>query len=129
MQHESEDARSLRELTERIEVAKAKRAPPPRREEAHSQAEVAWRMVIELVAGIAIGTGIGFGLDALLGTRPWFLILFCLLGFAAGVNVMMRTAREVAAKQSGAVAPERGTGARVPDETGPRSERESANGG
>ena len=121
MQHESEDARSLRELTERIEAAKARNAPPPRHADGHSQAEVAWRMVIELVAGIAIGTGVGFGLDALLGTRPWFLILFCLLGFAAGVNVMMRTAKEVAAKQNGAEAPR--------DETGPGPERENANGG
>jgi ATP synthase protein I len=51
--------------------------------------------VIELVAGLAIGFGIGYGLDALLGTRPWLMVLFIFLGLAAGVNVMLRTAREV----------------------------------
>ena len=108
-----DDARRLKDLSERIEAVKARSAPPPAREEAHSQAEVAWRMVIELVAGIAIGTGIGMGLDALLGTRPWLLILFCLLGFAAGVNVMMRTAREISERSQGG-------GGSTEDDSGPR---------
>ena len=56
---------------------------------------MAWRMVIELVAGIAIGFGIGYGLDRLFGTLPVFLILFIGLGFVAGVRTMMRTAQEV----------------------------------
>lgn len=61
----------------------------------HSQAQMAWRMVIELVSGLAIGFGIGYGLDSLLGTSPWLMILFIFLGFAAGVNVMIRSAREM----------------------------------
>ncbi|WP_347853446.1 AtpZ/AtpI family protein, partial [Planktomarina sp.] len=52
-------------------------------------------MVIELVAGIAIGFGIGYGLDWLFGTLPIFLILFIGFGFVAGVRTMMRTAQEV----------------------------------
>jgi len=52
-------------------------------------------MVIELVAGLAIGFGIGYGIDAVAGTMPLFLVLFTLLGFAAGVQTMLRTAREV----------------------------------
>jgi ATP synthase protein I len=58
-------------------------------------ANMAWRMVIELVAGIAIGFGIGYGLDWLFGTLPIFLILFIGFGFVAGVRTMMRTAQEV----------------------------------
>ena len=69
--------------------------PNPHMGEHYSQAQHAWRMVIELVAGIAIGFGIGYGLDALLGTLPIFLVLFVLMGFAAGVRTMMRTAKEV----------------------------------
>ena len=59
-------------------------------------------MVIELVAGLAIGFGIGYGLDAVFGTQPLFLVIFILFGFAAGVNVMLRSAKEVQRKQSGA---------------------------
>lgn len=86
---------ALRRLEARLERARAAQAPPPPKEEHYTLANLAWRMVIELVAGLAIGFGIGMGLDALFGTRPVLLVLFTLLGFAAGVNVMVRTAREV----------------------------------
>ena len=93
----SHDPERLRALEARLAEARARRAPPPpaHGEEHYSQATIAWRMVTELVAGIGIGFGIGLGLDALLGTRPVMLVLFVLLGFAAGVRVMMRTAEEV----------------------------------
>ena len=58
-------------------------------------------MVIELVAGLLIGFGMGYGLDSLFGTLPIFLILFTLLGFVAGVRTMMRTAREFQAQEMG----------------------------
>lgn len=61
----------------------------------YSQAQLAWRMVIELVAGLGIGFGIGYGLDTILGTMPLFLVLFIGFGFAAGVKTMLRSAREV----------------------------------
>jgi len=67
-------------------------------EEHYSQLQLAWRMVIELVAGLGIGFGIGYGLDSLLGTTPIFLVLFIFFGLAAGVLTMMRTAKEVQTK-------------------------------
>jgi len=67
-------------------------------EDHHSQAQLAWRMVIELVAGLAIGFGIGYGLDTLFGTMPIFLVLFIFFGLAAGVLTMMRSAKEVQKK-------------------------------
>lgn len=71
--------------------------PGPRADEHFSQANIAWRMVIEMVSGLGIGFGIGYGLDVLFGTIPLFLVLFTFLGLAAGVRVMLRTAREVEA--------------------------------
>ncbi len=56
---------------------------------------MAWRMVIEMVSGLGIGFGIGLGLDALFGTMPLFMVLFTMLGFAAGVKVMLRSAKEM----------------------------------
>lgn len=87
----------LRELEARIDRVRSAQQPPPRADEHYSQANVAWRMVIELVSGLGIGFGIGLGLDAVFGTRPFLLVLFILLGFAAGVRVMLRTARELGA--------------------------------
>ncbi len=60
---------------------------------------MAWRMVIELVSGLGIGFAIGYGLDWLLGTTPWLLVIFILAGFAAGVKTMLGTAREMARVQ------------------------------
>ena len=89
------DPQKLTELENRIARMKAATVPKPAKEEHYTMANMAWRMVIELVAGIAIGFGIGYGLDWLFGTVPIFLILFIGLGFVAGVRTMMRTAQEV----------------------------------
>ncbi|PJJ85712.1 ATP synthase protein I [Brevirhabdus pacifica] len=88
------DKERLKQLDARIAAAKSARKPKPHSEEHYSQAHLAWRMVIELVAGLGIGFGIGYGLDYVLETLPIFLVLFTLLGFAAGVKTMMRTAKE-----------------------------------
>ena len=90
---------TLDSLSKRIEAAKARQAPAPQMDEHYSQAQQGWRMVTELVAGLLIGFGIGYGLDVLLGTLPIFLILFTLLGFIAGVRVMIRTAQEIQDRQ------------------------------
>lgn len=89
------DPKALAELEARINAAKAAKAPERQHHDHHSAAGAAWRMVIELVVGLGMGFGIGFGLDRLFGTIPIFLILFTLLGFAAGVRTMMRTAAEI----------------------------------
>ncbi len=91
------DPDRLRALEARL--AKVTKAPKERSEtgKTFSQGEVAWRMVIELVSGMLLGLSIGYGLDWLFGTIPVFLIIFVLLGFAAGVKTMMGTAREMAA--------------------------------
>ena len=48
------------------------------------------RVGVELVSALAVGLAIGWGLDWLLGTRPWLLVLFVLLGGAAGVANVWR---------------------------------------
>lgn len=91
----------LRQLDERIAELKRAHEPEKRHQDEHySQANIAWRMVTELVAGLGIGFGIGYGLDSLFGTMPLFLVLFVFLGFAAGIKTMLRTADEVRRKQS-----------------------------
>ncbi len=57
------------------------------------------RLSSELVAGVLVGAGLGWGFDRLLSTSPWGLIVFLLLGFTAGVINVMRAAG-VMAKQS-----------------------------
>jgi ATP synthase protein I len=50
------------------------------------------RLSAELVAGVLVGTGIGWLLDRWLGSSPWGMVVFLLLGFAAGVFNVMRAA-------------------------------------
>jgi ATP synthase protein I len=99
----SEDpfAERLKRLEDRIAAAKASRAEPVSPANAKfTQSSLAWRMVTELVAGMLLGLAIGWGLDSLFGTRPAFLVIFALLGFAAGVRTMMRTAGEIRDKRA-----------------------------
>jgi len=51
-----------------------------------------FRLSSELVAGVLVGAGLGWLIDRLLGISPWGLIVFLLLGFAAGVVNVMRSA-------------------------------------
>ena len=87
--------RRMKELEERLGAYHKAATPGPRKDEPHSQAQLAWRMVTELVAGLLIGFGIGYGLDRLSGTMPLFLVLFTLLGLAAGIKTMLRSAGEL----------------------------------
>jgi ATP synthase protein I len=104
------DPDRLQALEERIARAREAATPKPHRAEDYSQGQLAWRMVIELVAGLMIGFGIGYGLDTLFGTLPIFLVLFMLLGLAAGVRTMLRSAKEVQDRRDSAAAAEGGEG-------------------
>ncbi|GAA6163580.1 AtpZ/AtpI family protein [Pelagimonas sp. KU-00592-HH] len=88
----------MAQLEERIEAARRAQDPKPRVDEHYSAANLAWRMVIELVAGLGIGFGIGYGLDSLIGTLPIFMVLFTMLGLAAGIKTMLRSATEIQEK-------------------------------
>lgn len=92
--------RKLEDLEARLAALKANKTQEKAHQEEHyTQAQIAWRMVTEMVAGLGIGFGIGYGLDWLFGTTPFLMVLFTLLGVAAGINVMLRTAKEVQNRQ------------------------------
>lgn len=106
-----EHKKRIDELEAKIAAAKKAQLPGPRTDEHYSQAQLAWRMVIELVAGLGIGFGMGYGLDVLFGTLPLFMVIFTMLGLAAGIKTMLRSANEVQEKKLAEVAEERDEGA------------------
>jgi len=57
---------------------------------------MAFRIATDLVVSVAVGTGIGYGLDYLLGTKPWLMLVFFMLGSAAGVMNVIRIANATA---------------------------------
>ncbi|MGD9741468.1 MAG: AtpZ/AtpI family protein [Dongiaceae bacterium] len=48
-------------------------------------AGVGYRVSVELFAGMLFGGGLGWLLDRWLDTKPWLMVLFFLLGAAAGL--------------------------------------------
>ncbi|MBS0248028.1 MAG: AtpZ/AtpI family protein [Proteobacteria bacterium] len=96
----SDDEAALSARLERLgeRIASANRHPE---DDARSDGKAAnsasayargFRMSTELVAGVLVGGGLGWLLDRWLGISPWGLIVFLLLGFAAGVLNVMRAA-------------------------------------
>ncbi len=51
-----------------------------------------FRLSSELIAGVVVGAAIGWGIDYLLSTSPFGLIVFFLLGFVAGLVNLVRSA-------------------------------------
>ena len=89
---ENPDPERLKALAEKLEVAQER--PTHKKHDAgkYSGAGPAWQMVVELTTGMAIGVIGGLALDAWTGLAPLFVVVFTLLGFAAGVRVMIQTA-------------------------------------
>jgi ATP synthase protein I len=103
------DPDRLRRLEARLDGLKEKPKPAQTNTvKGFSQGEVAWRMVIELCTGMVLGMAIGYGLDVLFSTLPVFLIIFSLIGFAAGVKTMLGSAKQLA--QTKAADPATGKG-------------------
>lgn len=111
--HDDPDGDRLKALNARIEAHKAARPEDsPHQKKDYALANLAWRMVIELVAGLGIGFGMGYGLDWLFGTIPIFLVIFTLLGLAAGIKTMLGSAQELGERQAAKHAAEQEENAR-----------------
>lgn len=89
---------SLKDLDERIErLRREEKTRAGRRSDEGTPTGglgLGFRIATELVAAFAVGGGIGYLLDRALGTAPWLMVAFLVLGAAAGMlnvyRVMMR---------------------------------------
>ncbi len=84
------DQKRLDDLGRRIEAV---RDLHPEAKPAPSSLSVVWRLSTELVAAVFVGAALGIGFDRLTGLRPLGIILFLVLGVAAGFTMVFRTAR------------------------------------
>ena len=85
------DAR-LRRLKEQVREDQG--ADGPRDGGPRSAGGWAFKLSFELAAGLVVGGGIGWLLDTLFGTTPWMLILFFILGGAAGMWTVYKSSME-----------------------------------
>ncbi len=55
----------------------------------------AFRLGTELIAAVVVGTIIGFILDNWFDTKPWFIIIFFIIGVIAGMLNVIRVAKRM----------------------------------
>ena len=89
---------ALDELGARLDEARGDpidptRAPASEAAKKGSALSLAFRVGVELISAVAVGTAIGWGLDEWFGTRPWLMLVFIILGGAAGILNVYRMAR------------------------------------
>lgn len=82
------------ELGRRLDQAKARGQPAEEAANRGRSYAVALRFASELVAGVGIGAFIGWALDRHFGTGPFLMVLFVILGFAAGMLNVIRAAQK-----------------------------------
>ena len=92
----AEDPSEPEGFAERLRAARASQRErsqgKPRMAPSGAVLGVGFRLGVELIAAIIVGVGIGWLLDWWLGTGPWLLVLFFLLGAAAGMLKAIRGA-------------------------------------
>jgi ATP synthase protein I len=91
------DPKDLDALSERLDEARRrdeKRKPRP----PVTSLGVAFRFGTELLAAVAVGVAIGWGLDWVFGTRPVFILIMFVLGAAAGMRNVIVLANEINAQ-------------------------------
>lgn len=111
------DPSSQDDFDARLRAAQAKRSKRSEKSDRDARGgglALAFRIGVELVSALIVGVGIGILLDRWLGTTPWMLLLFFLLGSAAGI---LNVSRAMGGYGYGA-------GYRRPNNEGDRSDRD-----
>ena len=94
------DSVSLKDLDARLKAAQTRErlTETPLGETAQVDQRavgVGVRIAVELLSGLLVGLGVGYALDRWLGTRPWLMLAFLVLGSAAGFMNVLRAVRSL----------------------------------
>jgi ATP synthase protein I len=66
---------------------------PPSNVMSHRQTSGAYRILVDMIAGLLVGGFLGYWIDRWLGWAPYSLVTGLVLGFIAGVNNAWRAIR------------------------------------
>ena len=91
MNNNNDKISKLKEKIQNIEEKKIKKSIPKK----ESGAGFAFKISTELIAALIVGTGIGLIVDNYLGTNPFGLIIFFILGAFAGFLNIYRVMRRI----------------------------------
>ena len=89
--------RDLKEISTRLEIAKKNIKKKQIRNKSSNAASLgkALKISTELVAAVVVGSTIGFLLDNWFGTKPVLTICFFIIGVAAGISNVFKTAKKM----------------------------------
>ncbi|MGH6864794.1 MAG: AtpZ/AtpI family protein [Methyloceanibacter sp.] len=99
----SQSGRDNRNIRQRLDALEGKLAATRGRQEPAPEPDAArgksmgqaLRLATEMVAGVAVGGFIGWALDSWLGTAPFLMVAFLILGATAGIMNVVRTAKSM----------------------------------
>lgn len=93
----------LRELDERLALQRRKSDPAYQEGSGREVSGIgkAVRLVSEFASAILVGILMGYGIDQLLGSTPWGILIFLLIGFAAGLLNLVRAAKRLEMEEAG----------------------------
>jgi ATP synthase protein I len=88
------ERRRLDDLDARLKKARTPEVKPSQDVRvSHRETGVAYRVLVDMIAGLLVGGFIGYWLDRWQGWAPWSLVGGLIVGFAAGVNNAWRAIR------------------------------------
>ena len=92
--------KNLKEISTRLEIAKKKIKDIQKNNERSNASSLgkALKISTELVAAVFVGSTIGFLLDSWFDTKPLLTICFFILGVAAGILNVFRSAKRMQKK-------------------------------
>lgn len=99
MARQSDEQNRLDALDEKLSAGRQRLQPEEPGRANASMLGLAWRLTIEMLAGIGVGGFIGWWMDKVLGTKPIFMLVMLVLGMGAGLMNSVRTVNEMRRKQ------------------------------
>jgi ATP synthase protein I len=87
------DRARLQQRLDRLKLEQAAATADPTTPGSMQGMAAGLKIASEFIAGIAVGGAIGYGIDRLFGTLPIGLVVFLMLGFAAGVLNVVRSTK------------------------------------
>ncbi len=101
-----EDREAIRQrsagIGTKLDAINAKRAPAVDENTRRQQSAYgkAFSFAAELIVGVGLGGLLGWALDRYFLTAPWLMVLFVMLGFAAGLMNVVRGAQKAEAENA-----------------------------
>ena len=91
------DRRRIDELDARLKAARGPaEKPSPGNRMSQRQTNVAYRVLVDMIAGLLVGGFLGYWLDRWWGSKPYMLVAMTVIGFAGGMNNAWRAIRSYA---------------------------------